>query len=224
MSNLQAITLSNILQKLPINNSTTDVLDAFVLQYLRDRPSVGDKYLEDKILYHVFFREEDPYEHHTRCPEISLVKTFATKAAAVDYIKFDGKDIVDSEYDNRRRPIVLCIIPNNNIDDYDPYTSPTNIYDITSKEYLTYSFDEKGYEMCMEEHKRAFNYDNTGIIPYWILHYIDDEIIHGCKLEHILDIHKTMSYRQDDTNRKQRDIDEYHTFQSDPEDYILKHN
>jgi hypothetical protein len=88
----------------------------------------------------------------------------------------------------------------------------------------TFSFSKEGYKMCLREHKIAFYQSEVGIIPYWLYHYSEswheNKIIRGCMKAHIEDLHKYWVYHDDDISKKQKNLDKYYAFQSDPDGYI----
>ena len=223
MSTLQSIATRALLKQIPINDSNRDAIDDFLLEYIKYNPEVLNVYLENASLYHVFFREEDIYINpDVKFPELQLIRNFSTEAEAIKWVKQNGQEIVYMEEQDRNRPVVITIIKMNNT--VHKYThSPVHVYGISEETNLTFSFSERGYNMLMKEHKYNTILDTVDIIPYWMYHYQhDNSIIRGCKLDHIIDMHKDITYEKDDQTNKQSDINEYNLFQSDPDKYILK--
>jgi hypothetical protein len=224
MSTLESISVSKVLAQIPINTHSAEALDKFVLEYLQYRPSVLDTHLENRVLYHVFIREEDPYENHMlRYSDMEFVRSFATKTAAVEWIKEQGPDIIDyEENDNRGRPVVMMIIPVTNNSEFELYAlgGPCHLYGISHKCFSTFAFSKMGYEMCLREHKSAISYDCTDIIPWWITYFHGDTIIRGCTIDHIHDLHSSITYSENDMEKKHPNLDRYHLVINNPDAFI----
>ncbi len=226
MSSLESITVSKLLAQIPINDHSAEAIDEFILDYLRSRPNVLNKYIEDRVLYQVFIREEDPYENSTiKYTDMEFVRSFVTQLEAVDWIKKNGPVIIDyEENENRSRPVVIVIIPVTNDSKYESYDfdKPCHLYGIVQKCFLTFAFSKRGYEMCLREHKHTISYDNLcimDIIPWWLTYYDGDTVIRGCSIDYIHQIHSTFTYVENDTEKKQNNLDRYKLFMENPDNY-----
>jgi NAD-dependent dihydropyrimidine dehydrogenase PreA subunit len=135
-----------------------DFLDTEVDDKVKDKnKNKFDKDIDEKELYHVFFRTgttrtrvkhsnmDDLYE------DIVLVKTFAMLEEAHKWVLQHGSKVVENQEDNYSKPIVLCIVKYDNDGLFSPGEQPHHLNTISQLCHPTYVFSEQGYEMVMGE-------------------------------------------------------------------------
>lgn len=208
MNSLQYLSVQSLLENLPLNDETQKAIDEYILQYLKIHPKTIEDYLNDNVIYNVFFRENDPYIEEEKdlklTNDIHLLKTFTTLKEAHKWILENGRLIVEKAENNYRRPIVLTIISFDNKGDYVADEISTQMCFIASKKYMTYAFSENGYNMLINEHIYMTNYDWTDeIVPKWIRYVKDDgSVIYGCTYEDFEKILNSFNYSRDDVEKK----------------------
>lgn len=154
--NLQNIALQDVLSQIPINKDTSKVLDEYIINYLKTNPLVIEKYLSTNTIYHVYLRGRDTYEYlceRNILEYIQLIKTFTTITSAKEWIIKNGKSFIKNAENDYGGPLVLTIIPFENGCDYDGGETPSQLFMIAGRQYLTYVFSKKGYKMIIDEHQ-----------------------------------------------------------------------
>src|SRR5947208_2344300 len=94
----QYISAKKVLTTILLNDDTTNILDTYILNYIKINPKLINLYLNDNGLYHVFFRLKDTtmtnnFIRHAQ--SIILIKSFITNKDATDWILQHGKRIVE---------------------------------------------------------------------------------------------------------------------------------
>jgi hypothetical protein len=221
MHSLQSITTSTILNNIPINDSNLDAIENFLLGCVKARPSLLNKLLDKSMLYYVICRGQDEKIDFSSC-YFNVIKIFASEETAIEWVKENGSKVIEDIERNAVEHFVITIIRVNNefcsVISSGVGTLDTNLdmYEIWQKRYPTFTFSKSSYEMCLSEHKIAYKLRATNeIIPYWLIHFNGKTFEQGCKLDHIEDIHKIISY-----NFKQKDLDDYAAFIANPYSYI----
>jgi hypothetical protein len=141
-----------------------------------------DLFIEEKGLYHVFIRGEDPFgkiESRVK-PEfgINLIASFASELAAVNWIVKHGKEVLRLQAGMGDLVLTIIYLTNSQYE-YDNY--PTELEYISEARNPTFAFDKYAYNMLLNEHKRLIeegtgllvrHYDHSvdtpEIVPYWI--------------------------------------------------------
>ena len=176
MRSLQFLTTQEILSDIPINADTTPAIDDFILSYLKIKPQLGNKILQNGI-YSVYYRSRDPYT--TEDPDLlmPLLKTFYTSYAAEQWVMTYGQNIIKEaeELDLHVLPLVLTIIYDANVYTYiNEIEYETNyMWQIAVQQYPIYTFSKEGFQMALDEHFwMVKNNEQNNVIPYWI-HYVE---------------------------------------------------
>ena len=215
--------LSDILQ----TDETKKATDDYILNYIQNRPSVLEAYLESHPLYHVFFREEDPDGRASRndgvCvdnrDDIHLLKSFATFSAAQSWVIKNGREITHEQEENYGTPIVLTIIKYDNKGSFASDEVPTGMYMISANRYPTYAFSTDAFNMLIREHiaRLKDGYQST-IIPYWLF-YCDAPrgSIKHLSISDFENILASFSYTMDNDQRKAQHMDDMIYFSKNPD-------
>lgn len=217
--NLQSISLQYILDALrfTINESNEEVFNKFLLEYLLEKPTVIQNYLDQRGLFNVFYRTRDPHDIPNSYSDIQLLKSFVKYNDAVEWIREYGENIVAEEEDNYGTPIVLTIIYYDNKAYYAMDEIPANMNLISINKYPTFAFSDEAYRMLIEEHiKELVEYDNqTEVIPYWITYYREDgSIIRGFTEQDFMNLPDYIKYNNEI-------IEQFKAFQKNPIKYAL---
>ena len=143
-----------MLQAILLNEDTEKILDEYVLTHLTNNPHLLNTYLDNHLMYHVFFRLQDPRTNpKIKKQNITLVKSFATEKSAERWLLEHGADMVGEQEENWGVPVVLTIIPYDNNGTFAMGDEPYHVNDITEKNYPTYAFSKDGYKMLKKELK-----------------------------------------------------------------------
>lgn len=146
-----------MLQTILLNEDTEKILDEYVLTHLQNNPHILNQYLDQHLMYYVFFRLQDADTNATtnanNKENITLVKTFATKKSAEAWVLKNGADIVGEQEENWGEGIVLTIIPYDNNGVYGAGEEPFHAYTISERKWPTYAFSKDGYKMLKKELK-----------------------------------------------------------------------
>lgn len=158
-----------VLSTILLNSDTTLILDEYIISYLKLNPHLVTQYLDKNGLYYVYYRFRDsntnPFIPEEKAIEPILIKSFGTENEAKLWILEYGKEIIELQEDNWRRPIVITVIYDTN--DGDTENPPAHEHGISDQMYETYVFSQGGYKMVTEE----LEYNNNDRTPKWI-HYI----------------------------------------------------
>lgn len=176
MLTLQAITTKQILENININDETSPIIEEFLLNYLNNNKKLLNKCLDHTGLYHVYFRQEDPFVSDSgRQRSMILLKSFTTEHEAVQWIIDQGRQIVKTrEEEYAENSIVLTIIPTDNTGDYYHAEEPTRLCTISTEKYLNFAFSSNGYKMLLSEHMYAHNFIWSEHNPTWFHYYKED--------------------------------------------------
>lgn len=223
LMNLQYISTKQLLADIPINDVTHKAIDEYLSVYLSQNPHIIETYLNSNCVYNVFFRAEDPdgLSHERFNGIIYLLKTFVTLKCAHQWILDNGKNITQEQTENYGRPIVLTIIPSDNMGADMVEGNPTEIFMISTKRYMTYAFAKENYQMLLKEHNKMICGDwQNEIIPYWINYYKNGKLMQGCRMKDLEDIFKDLTYINNDVEKKDQHRKDLLRFHKNPQKYI----
>lgn len=148
-----------VLSTILLNSDTEQILEEYILNYLKLRPHIVSQYIKQQGLYHVFARTKDPaYTSTYESTDFILIHSFPTEEEAAQYVIKNGHHILElTPYS-----YVLTIIYQ--LDKYN------DLYLISRKQFPTYAFSEEAYNMICNEYNRSFS--NSTIDDADWLYYI----------------------------------------------------
>lgn len=151
----QCLTAKNILTTILLNKDTSDnILDEYLVSYLKLKPELVTKYLEEHGLYHIYARNRDistDYDHHVIVAiRTNLIKSFATELEAKNWILKSGSKTIEWLENIHEEYFVLSIIYDKNVK---PYKDSDYYYNIAYKQNLTFAFSSDACDMLVEEMK-----------------------------------------------------------------------
>lgn len=220
MDTLQGTALTRILENLPINDATSSIMDQYILKYLTQHSSLQNQIIESSALYNVFLRSwDDTCERHAQISVIQYLKSFGTESAAVEWILKHGADIITYSTDYYNSLLVMCIIYYKDVNCVDELP-PSNLSNISAQRYPTFAFTSEAYQMLLEEHKKQFFDElldpDLDLNPYWIRHITDDNVVVGCPLEHLKELHPEYPEHKDQS------LQNFESLKKDTDAYISR--
>lgn len=197
------LSAKKVLSTILLNSDTEEILDEYVLSYIKNRPTLFTKhvndYLNDVGLYHVFARTQDS-SHNPEYREFILFKSFLTMKEAHVYVVTNGSNIINQLNMACTSAYVLTIVNS---------FHPIEHYQISTKKYPTYVFTLDAYDMICKEHCKNLKRGDISVVPYWIS-YITDGDIFNISVDDIL--------KYCDLTDVQ--MSEFYKFKQDPDLYI----
>ena len=136
-----------VLSTILLNSDTDQILDEYIISYMKLRPHLLSRCISEQGLYHIYVRSED-YGGDTNT---ILIKSFALEKEAKKYVIEQGVDVLDNGWDDYGTSVlnnVLMIIYQ--------LGQPVDMYNISLQKYPTYAFSPEAYQMLCKEYTKNY--------------------------------------------------------------------
>jgi hypothetical protein len=146
------LSAKNVLSTILLNQDTSIILDELILNHLTLNPSLITKYINEKGLYHVYYKLWFPeYNDRNRITDDSpiLIKSFGSEIEAKNWIIRNGNNIVNEKDGYFGCTGVLFISKQHNeTDSFDEYFN-------SMAKYQTFVFSNKASEVLIDEYVKS---------------------------------------------------------------------